>query len=124
MNIAAWILSALLAFAIGGAGVAKLATPYGKLAENPRMAWAGDFSAGQVKAIGTVEVLATLGLILPWLTGIARVLTPLAAVGVVIIMIGALVVHARRDELKAALPVNSVLLLLGVVVAVLRFSQL
>lgn len=124
MNIIAWIASGLLALAFLGAGGMKLATSRDKLLENPQMAWAGDFSGGQIKGIGGVEVLGALGVVLPWLLSIARVLTPLAAVGLALVMVGALVAHARRGELKQAIPVNTVLFVLAVAVAVLRFSQL
>ncbi len=124
MDVLAWILSVLLALVFVGAGLAKLATPHEKLLANPRMAWADDFSDTQVKGIGAVEVLGGIGLILPWLLDIARVLTPLAAVGLAITMVGALLTHRRRGELAQALPVNSALLLIALVVAVIRFSQL
>ncbi len=124
MNVLAWILSGLLALVFLGAGAAKLATPREKLLANPRMAWVSDFTASQVKGIGTVEVLGALGVILPWATGIARVLTPLAAVGLALVMVGALAAHGRRGELRQALPVNAALFVLAAAVAVIRFSQL
>jgi uncharacterized membrane protein YphA (DoxX/SURF4 family) len=124
MDILTWILSGVLAalFLLVGAG--KLATPYEKLRENPRMAWAGDFSPRTVKLIGALEVLGAIGVVLPWLLGIARILTPLAAVGLAAIMVGAILTHRRRGELAQTLPVNAVLLVLAVVVAVLRSGQL
>lgn len=124
MNIVAWILSGLLAAFFLFAGGSKLATPRGKLLENPRMGWAEDFTSPQIKVIAGLEVLAAIGLILPWALDIAPVLTPLAAVGLALMMLGALVVHGRRHELRQALPVNSVMLLIAVVVAVIRFGQL
>lgn len=124
MNVVVWVLSGLLAVAFLGAGSAKLLTPREKLVANPRMAWANDFTSGQLKGIGTVEVLGGIGVLLPWLLDIARVLTPLAAVGLAITMVGALAVHRRRGELKEAVPVNSALFALAAAVAVIRFSQL
>lgn len=124
MNVLAWILSGLLAFAFLGAGGMKLVTPHGKLLENPQMAWAGDFNSGQVKTIAGLEILGAIGVILPWLLDIARILTPLAALGLAATMVGALVVHGRRGELKQAVPINAFLFLLAAAVAVLRFSQL
>jgi len=124
MNVLAWVLSGLLALAYAAAGGAKLATPYAKLIENPRMAWAGDFSGPQVKLIGAVEVLGALGLVLPWLLDVVPVLTPVAAVGLAIVMLGALAAHARRGELKQALPVNAALFAVAVVIAAIRFFQL
>jgi len=51
--------------------------------------WAEDFSDRSVKAIGALEVLAAVGLVLPAALDIAPVLVPLAALGLVIIMVGA-----------------------------------
>ena len=124
MNVVAWILSALLAVAFLGAGGSKLAAGREKLLKNPRMGWVEDFSEGQLRTIAGLEVLGALGVILPWLLDVVRVLTPLAAVGLALIMVGALVVHGRRGELKDAVPANGVLLAVAVVVAVLRFAQL
>ena len=124
MDVLAWILSAVLALAFLAAGASKVATARDKLLANPQMGWAEDFTSAQVKVIGTVEVLGALGVVLPWLLDVARVLTPLAAVGLALVMVGALVTHARRSELRKAVPINGALIVLALVVAVLRFSQL
>ncbi|MCU1442357.1 MAG: putative rane protein [Cryobacterium sp.] len=55
-------------------------------------------SSPVVKLIGLAEVLGAIGLILPVLTGIAPVLSPIAGIGLAAIMIGAAVVHVRRNE--------------------------
>lgn len=123
MDIVAWILSGLVAVAFIGAGAMKLATPRAKLLENPQMAWAGDFSQPQIRAIGGLEVLGGLGVVLPWLLDVAPVLTPIAATGLALTMLGAMTVHARRGE-KASLPPNAVLLALAAAVAIIRFAQL
>src|SRR5579859_5106043 len=96
MNTAVWIVQILLALAFLMAGATKLTQPVEKLAE--RMAWVNDFSPSIVRAIGAVEVLGALGLILPAWTGILPWLTPLAAAGLVLDMIGASLEHARRKE--------------------------
>ena len=70
-----------------------------------------------------MEILGAIGLILPWLTGIAPVLTPLAAIGLVIVQALAIVVHLRRNEAKV-IPVNLILLLLALFVAIVRFTAL
>lgn len=74
-----------------------------------------------MKLIGGLEFLAALGLILPAVTGIATVLTPLAATGLALIMIGAIVVHLRRNEVQGAV-LNVVLLILSALVAWGRFG--
>lgn len=71
-----------------------------------------------MRAIGAVEALGAIGLVLPWATGIAPILTPLAAVGLAITMVLAGVVHLRRKENFA---INLVLLAMAVIVAVGRF---
>ncbi|MDQ2955871.1 MAG: DoxX family protein [Actinomycetota bacterium] len=123
MSVLGWILAGALAAVFFAAGSAKLATPKQKLEANPNMAWTVNFSESQVKAIGAVEVLGALGVVLPWLLNIAPVLTPVAALGLAITMVAAAIVHGRRGE-KQALPINAVLLVLALVVAVIRFSQL
>ncbi|MFG2004142.1 MFS transporter [Spirillospora sp. NPDC048911] len=57
-----------------------------------------NFSPGAIKTIGTLELLAAVGLILPAAFDIAPVLVPLAAVGLVSLMVGAMFVHLRRHE--------------------------
>lgn len=117
MLIALWIVNGLLALAMLGGGVMKVLTPKAALAEKG-MAWTEDFSAGSVKAIATLEIVGALGLILPLLTGIAPILTPLAGTGIAIIMIGAVVVHVRRKEPFAP---ALILAVLAVASAVLGF---
>ncbi|MEW2503079.1 MULTISPECIES: DoxX family protein [unclassified Amycolatopsis] len=121
MNIALWIAAGISAVLYLGAGGMKLATPRKKLLENPNMGWVEDFSDTSVKLIALAEVLGAIGLILPQALDIAPVLTPIAAVGLAIVAFGAIVVHARRKEPKAV-PVNVVLLVLTVFVAVGRFA--
>ena len=98
MLIALWIVNIVLALLMLGAGFAKATSSKQKLAENPRMAWTEDFSPVAIRLIGIAEVLGGLGLILPLATGIAPILTPIAAVGLAILMLGATVVHIRRKE--------------------------
>jgi uncharacterized membrane protein YphA (DoxX/SURF4 family) len=120
MNIALWVIAGLLALLFLAAGVMKLSQPKEKLATSG-LAWTEDLSAGAVKGIGGLELLAGLGLILPAITGIAPVLVPLAATGLVLIMIGAAVTHARRKEYQM-IAVNVALLVLAAVVAWGRFG--
>ena len=102
MNIALWIMQGLLALAYLMAGVMKATSPKQKLAVN--MGWINDFSPGQVKLIGGAEILGTLGLVLPGLTGIAPWLTPLAAAALSVLMVGAIYTHLRRGEISGTLP--------------------
>lgn len=120
MNAALWIVQGLVAVAMLAAGGMKLARPREELAE--RTPYVEDFTDGQIRAIGVLEVLAAVGLVLPGVTGIAPILVPMAASGVVLLMIGAIVVHVRRREYQAIAP-NIVILALAAFVAWGRFGD-
>jgi len=117
MIIALWILNGLLALAFIMAGSMKVARPRTALVASG-MAWADDFADPTVKLIGAAEVVGGIGLILPLLTGIAPILTPIAATALAIVMIGAIAVHVRRKE--NATP-SIVLAVLSIMSAVLGF---
>ena len=119
MNIVLWVLAAVLAAAFLAAGLTKLIQPKEKLAAN--MGWVDDFSPGMVKTIGALEVLAAIGLILPAALDVVPVLVPLAALGLVLMMIGAAITHRRRGELPM-IAINVVLLVLAALVAWGRFG--
>ena len=120
MNIALWAAEALLAFVYLAAGGLKVIRPREQLVASGRLDWMKDNSDVAVKAVGAVEILGALGVILPEATGIARILTPIAAVGLVIVQIGAMRVHLTRNE-RQPLPINVILLLLAAFVAIGRF---
>ncbi|MEU6379354.1 DoxX family protein [Streptomyces sp. NPDC046909] len=119
MNAFLWIVQAVLAAMFAMAGVTKATQPKDKLVE--KLPWVADFSQGTVRLIGVVEFAAALGLILPAATGIASVLTPLAATGLVVVMVLAALTHARRKE-PGAIAFNAVLLILAALVAWGRFG--
>lgn len=100
MDRTLWIVAGLLAAIYLFSGIVKLAVPKEKLATVPAAGWVDDFSAGTVRAIGVLEILGALGLILPAALGIAPVLAPLAAAGLAVLMAGAVVTRARRHEPK------------------------
>jgi uncharacterized membrane protein YphA (DoxX/SURF4 family) len=118
MNIFLWIVQILLAALFLMAGSLKLTQPVDKLEKT--MSWVASFPKPVVRFIGAMEALGAIGVILPWATGIAPVLTPLAAVGLAVIMVLAAVHHLRNKELQS-LPVNGVLLVLALIVAIGRF---
>ncbi|PYN81059.1 MAG: DoxX family protein [Candidatus Rokuibacteriota bacterium] len=110
MNVALWIVQGLLAALFLFAGGAKLVLPLDQMA-GP-VALPGWF----LRFLGVAEVLGGLGLILPGLLRIRPGLTPLAAAGLVIIMIGATVVTLVGDMAAVAL-MNVVVALLAAFVA-------
>ena len=120
MNTALWIVAAVLAAVFAAAGLTKLVTPRDKLAG--KMGWTKDATDAQVKLLGGLELAGAIGLILPAALDIAPVLGPLAAVGLAIVMAGAIVVHVRHKEGLAAAAPAVVLGLLCAFVAYGRFG--
>src|SRR5438876_10274901 len=118
MNIVLWIVQILLALAFAMAGVMKTTQPIEKLATN--MGWVKDFTAQIVRLIGTLELLAAIGLILPAVTGILPWLTPVAAIGLILTMLGAMITHGRRGE-YSSIGMNVLLLILALFVVYGRF---
>src|SRR5258705_11938269 len=96
MNTVVWIVQILLALAFLMAGLMKLTQPIERPAQ--RMSWVNDFSPASIRVIGAVEFLGAIGVILPAWTGILPWLTPLAATGLGIVMLGAMATHLRRHE--------------------------
>jgi uncharacterized membrane protein YphA (DoxX/SURF4 family) len=122
METALWITQVLLAAIFFATGMTKLTQPRLKLAAGP-MSWAADVTDDQFRALGLLEVAGALGLILPAATGIAPLLTPLAAVGLALTMVGAIGTHLREGE-PERLAVPIILLALCLFVAVERFAAL
>lgn len=101
MNIFLWIVQILLGLLFLFAGVSKFLMPAEEMAKN----MPAYLSIGFIYFIGACEVLGGIGLIVPWATGIMPKLTPLAALGLLIIMIGATVITAMGPmAATAAIP--------------------
>lgn len=115
MNVFLWVLAGVLAAVFLAAGAMKLTRTKEQLAGSGQ-GWVDPFSTGMIKLIGVLEVAAAAGLILPPVLGIAPVLAPIAALGLVVLMAGAVVTHGRRREIPNV-AVNVVLAVLAIVVA-------
>ena len=99
MNIALWIIQGLLAALFLFAGGMKLVMPIEEMMKQMPIPLPGLF----LRFTGVVEVLGAIGLILPWLLGIRPGLTPLAAAGLVIVMIGATVFTLLTGDIAVTL---------------------
>ena len=119
MNVFLWIVQAVLAAIFVTAGLTKATQPKDKLAS--MLPWVQDFSPATVRFIGVMELLGASGLILPAATGIAPVLTPIAATGLAVMMALAVATHIRRKE-PSGIAFTAVLLVLAVIVAWGRFG--
>jgi uncharacterized membrane protein len=120
MNIALWIVASLLAALFFFSGANKTLQPKEKIVTSSGP-WAEAFSPAAIKAIGLVEVIGALGLILPAVLDVATILVPLAATGLGVVMVGAAITHGRRGESKE-IGFNMVLLIVAVFVAWGRFG--
>jgi putative oxidoreductase len=116
VNVALWVIQALVAAAFLLSGGLKAFQPIDKLA-NYR-----GISPTLVRFIGVAEILGGLGLILLMLTGIVPALTVAAAVGLVLIMVLAAIFHVSRGEFSRV-PPSVVLGILAVVIVYGRLAM-
>lgn len=112
-NYALWTIQVLLALLFVFSGVTKFLMPVAKMQEGPVK-----FPMAFLYFIGVAEVLGGLGLVLPGMLRIKRGLTPLAATGLVIIMIGATVVTLMGGGATFLIP-----LVIGVLVAFVAYGR-
>jgi putative oxidoreductase len=106
MHIALWVVQILLAVVFLMTGAMKAFMPLAEVAKTMR--WVPDVPAGLVRFIGLAELAGALGLILPSATKIQPKLTPLAAVGLGIIVLLGAILHFTRGE-GALTPLNFIL---------------
>jgi uncharacterized membrane protein len=121
-NRVLWILQALLAALFLFAGVMKFVMPVEQMNAGSPVQLPGWF----LHFIGVCEILGAIGLVLPGALGIQPGLTPLAAAGLVILMIGAVIIPLLGGTVTPALFPLIVGMLLAVVVYGRRstFAQL
>ena len=115
MNIALWIAQGLLAAVFLFAGGMKLVMPIDEMMKQMPIPLPGWF----VQFTGIVEVLGAIGVILPWLLGIRPGLTPLAAAGLVIVMIGATAYTLAAGQVAPVL----ISLMVGILAAFVAYGR-
>lgn len=98
MESAIPVIQAVLGFLFTLGGVAKLVIPYARYTAMPAVGWSKEFTPGQLRLLGIVEVISGLGVFLPLFVPSLAGITPLAAVGVALYMAGAMATHFRRSE--------------------------
>ena len=113
MNVALWIVQGLLAALFVFSGGMKLVLPIEKMTDP--VALPGLF----LRFIGVCELLGGIGLILPSLLRIRPGLTPLAAAGLIVIMIGAVVITVIYMGVASAL----IPLLVGILAAFIAYGR-
>lgn len=120
MNVALWICAGLLAAVALAGGITKSFVPKEKLAVSHGGEWTADASAGFVKTLGILELLAAVGLIAPAVLGLAPVLVAVTATCWVVLMLGAMAAHGRLGQYQLVV-LNSAYLALAAFVAWGRF---
>jgi uncharacterized membrane protein YphA (DoxX/SURF4 family) len=113
MHVLLWAAQLFLAAGFAYHGIIKVSPP-ASLPDPLR--WVYDLPPGLRTFIGAAELLGAAGLVLPGLVRVGRVLTPLAATGIAVIMVLAAAFHLRRGEIPLV-GVNLALLALAVFVA-------
>ncbi len=121
MNLTLWIITGLLAVVALVGGISKTFVSKDTLAHVPGGAWTGDHTAGFVKTLGVLELLAVAGLTLPAVFDVAPALVPITATCWILLMVGAMVTHTRRGE-RQFVTLNLVYLALAAVVVWGRFG--
>jgi hypothetical protein len=117
MNTALWIVQGILGGMMFILGVIKTFLPVEKL---NKLSWTTRNSRSSIRFVGISELLIGLELILPQLTGILPVLTPIAAVSLCVIMILATAEHILHKE-RSEIGKNVIVMLLAVFVVIGRF---
>lgn len=118
LHIGLWVAQIVLGVMFGMAGVTKSTQPIADLAQ--QLVWPGQVPEALVRFIGISELLGGVGLVLPAATRIKPVLTPLAALGLVTVMLLAALFHLVRAEF-GGIAVNVVL---GGVAAFIAWGRL
>jgi len=119
MNVVLWIIQALLAVTYVIIGGAKAFQSLEGLSK--RMTWVHNVPAALVRFIGIAELLGAIGLILPLVTNIAPWLTVVAAAGLALVQVCAIIFHVSRHEARVVAS-NVALLLLAVFVLIGRVA--
>ena len=118
MNTSLWIAQAILGAMMITIGIVKTFQPIEKLS---KLSWTTHSSEGFVRFVGISEILIGAGLVLPQLTGILPLLTPLAALSLCMIMVLAIAEHVKHKE-SHEIGKNVTIILLAAFVAVGRLS--
>jgi uncharacterized membrane protein YphA (DoxX/SURF4 family) len=123
VNVLAWVLQGICAVMFVTSGTAKSLMSKERMIETSQTGVA-PFPLPLIRIVAVSELFGVAGLILPWATGTAKFLTPVAAGCLIVFMIGAAISHWSLKEYKQALGVNLPLALMLATILVIRVGQL
>ena len=118
-----WFCQALLALLFGYSGFCKSIYSETVLVEKKGQTGVAGLPVAFIRFIGIAEMLGAVGINLPWMLGIAAVLTPVTAVCFAVIMVFAARIHYRLHEPKNVIT-NIVTLVISTFIAYFRFAEL
>jgi hypothetical protein len=98
MDTAITVIQVLLTLLFTSGGLTKLTLPYARFTKMPFQGWSNDFEPEHIRLIGVFEASAAVGMIVSLLLDSPTMLTPLVAVGMALVMAGAMATHLRRSE--------------------------
>lgn len=117
MNVGLWVGQVLVAAAFGMAGIMKTVTPIEELVQ--KMPWFVPVP-WLPRVIGPLEIAGALGVLVPSITRVRPMLTPLAGLGLTTVMVLAAAMHIVRGEIRMV-PVN---VLLGALASFVAWGRL
>ncbi|MVM29232.1 DoxX family membrane protein [Spirosoma sp. HMF4905] len=120
MHITLWLAQVVLAIVLVWAGTMKLFQPIEKL--SAMWPWTGQIPVLLVKLSGIVDLIGAIGLILPALVRIKPQLTPIAALGIIALMVCASIFHIARGE-ASSIGVNIAFALIAAFIAWGRLTK-
>lgn len=121
MNTLIWIFQGLLSAFFLMPAYTKVTFSNEKLVEKKMLE--PEQSINAPRLIGPMELLASIGIIVPQLTGIAKIFTPIAAIGYALIMLGAFLILLKKKDFKM-LPLLIGVFTLSIIVVYYRFKQI
>jgi hypothetical protein len=124
MNKLLWSFHIILTLALALFGLQKVLLPIPDLLAQG-MLWIEDFPAYQVRGIGALEFLGVLGLNLPYLVkALPKQLVPLAAGGLALTMMGAIVTHVTRQDHPVSIVITCLLFAMSATLATKRLGEI
>lgn len=118
MNTTLWVLQAVLSAFFIMPAIGKISNSKQKHIDDNHIQPGN--SVILIRILGILELLGCIGIIVPWLTGVAPILTPITAVCFCMIMLAGVIINIRRKEYKM-LPMLLVVFAFAAVVAYYRF---
>ena len=120
MKILIWILQVVLAAMFLFVGTTKAFQPVAEL--HAKMPWSQGIPVWIPRLAGFAEIVGAIGVVLPSISRIKPILSPMAATGLGLVMVLAAIFHLSRGEFSSIIP-NLVLLALAAFVGYARWKM-